>query len=1135
MKRDLKQYADFLKAITQDELVYLFGSGISGALSGARCGWKNWILDGIGYLENRALAEELTQRIEADSSAQSLTDLAGIVIAAIKRENRYAEWMHASIEAPTVQDQRLADTLKKLLITQDVFATTNYDQLLEKATGLGTLSYDQPDQAFSMLDRRKSAAVLHIHGVYDSMCGVDTIIADRQQYEEVLADQGAQFIQHLLGTRTLVLVCCGGTADDVNIAQFLQFARMRLKMDRTYYFLYREDGCPLPDMPKNIECISYGTEFSDLQPFLEDMAQERIRARIESNPLVLRTAYTEKRADAYGLAEYHFSNEYLKFCGRRVELAQLENFAETDAPFAWWAVTGQAGAGKSRLSYELLHRLERSYFAFFLDTGVDVALARDFQPFTDTFVIIDYIKGNEERTAQFISLLMDRFEPTDYKLRILLLERDNQLLVGSWYQILEESMDAGHRMRFLTGEYNTVIASRSHRFMYLDDLDEEAVVELIGDICTKKGLPEDAHRDVQLKDAYGQKFEQLKFRPLFLQLYVEAWIGNGCLQVDYRSYEELLRSVLSKEQERILSAVGGDITACASLIRLLNRANVSEALPLDATPELYRQDWENVRRYNRDHSLPGIQRRERLVTLVTDAEQALGAGGEVLEPMYPDILKEAMFLYYTDEDELEEIGDELWENCPQSFMTFLSRALIDFADHETLREYVRRVSADYTNPYAMQARFAILQNDVVRTVEEGPTLVQLAEDEYAYWHRMPVDEGTPEELQLIKLKGLNLSAVKYLGWSKPESLMLLKEIAGFPDSPRTTQYKLSSLMEHIHYLTEKASAALSEKVIGWTFPVVEALPDGREKTLFWLRLQRERLVNLIADHRTEEAWSVYEVASDTVDETDESMVELRAYIAFSGAKACMSALDFPHMLHYAHSLQDLAEAFGEEPERIAFNDKIHYYYLHAKLISAEVVAIGAIQMGQMQYGIYQLDVLISEIERNIMIADFSGLLVGAKALKIGFDDAVTDDQVWAYFMEADDLLERYPDNEVLAAKVMDLWKTAYVYQFKAKVPAHLVMRAYALYLRFPGTPEIQDQFHELLLNSTEVGRWQDYYHKRQICAKLIENRRETYMFPPPSTSGPIRRAHPKVGANDVCPCGSGKKFKKCCRGKGVYD
>ena len=29
-------------------------------------------------------------------------------------------------------------------------------------------------------------------------------------------------------------------------------------------------------------------------------------------------------------------------------------------------------------------------------------------------------------------------------------------------------------------------------------------------------------------------------------------------------------------------------------------------------------------------------------------------------------------------------------------------------------------------------------------------------------------------------------------------------------------------------------------------------------------------------------------------------------------------------------------------------------------------------------------------------------------------------------------------------------------------------------------------------------------------------------------SAPIRRAAPKVGRNDPCPCGSGKKYKHCC-------
>jgi len=33
---------------------------------------------------------------------------------------------------------------------------------------------------------------------------------------------------------------------------------------------------------------------------------------------------------------------------------------------------------------------------------------------------------------------------------------------------------------------------------------------------------------------------------------------------------------------------------------------------------------------------------------------------------------------------------------------------------------------------------------------------------------------------------------------------------------------------------------------------------------------------------------------------------------------------------------------------------------------------------------------------------------------------------------------------------------------------------------------------------------------------------------PDVKQAPIHREAPKVGRNDPCPCGSGKKYKKCC-------
>ena len=38
-----------------------------------------------------------------------------------------------------------------------------------------------------------------------------------------------------------------------------------------------------------------------------------------------------------------------------------------------------------------------------------------------------------------------------------------------------------------------------------------------------------------------------------------------------------------------------------------------------------------------------------------------------------------------------------------------------------------------------------------------------------------------------------------------------------------------------------------------------------------------------------------------------------------------------------------------------------------------------------------------------------------------------------------------------------------------------------------------------------------------------------------SERAPYERAGPKVGRNDPCPCGSGKKYKRCCGAGGAED
>ena len=67
---------------------------------------------------------------------------------------------------------------------------------------------------------------------------------------------------------------------------------------------------------------------------------------------------------------------------------------------------------------------------------------------------------------------------------------------------------------------------------------------------------------------------------------------------------------------------------------------------------------------------------------------------------------------------------------------------------------------------------------------------------------------------------------------------------------------------------------------------------------------------------------------------------------------------------------------------------------------------------------------------------------------------------------------------------------------------------------------------------TAVHRTVDTYHSAQAQAPAEAPHAAGPLGPgtsqPPPRSEPLKREEPKVGRNDPCPCGSGRKYKKCC-------
>lgn len=1083
MKKRIEDYPDFQNIVQHNELVYLFGTGISAALTGKSYSWKKWILDGTGYFSDRKLADDITESLRKDSSTKNLLDAVKTVLEVTKLERKYDEWMHRAFEVDGVTNQSLAETLKKLLITQDVFATTNYDHLLEQATGLAALSYADTQQAFYMLDQRKSNAVLHIHGEYDSVRGIDNIIANEEQYQAILNDKGAQFLQQILGTRTLIFVGCGQTTEDANIAQFIRFARDYLHIDREYYFLYRQGEEPV-GLPDFIRTILYGDAYSDLPEFLEDMAQLRLYAKIESNPMVTRTAYTEKTMDAYGLSEYHYSQQYLKFCGRRMELAQLQNFVEADRMFLWWAVTGQGGAGKSRLALEFLKRSHRDFFGFFLNYAVDPEEVRRFQPFNDTVAIVDYVKGNEAEIAVIFRTLIDKFAAGPYKLRILLLERENTTEFGSWHHDLIMAMAPYYRQECNDAEYNLELSTKKHRFLYLDDLDEAAVEELIGAICEKNGLPKDPHRDRKLKEEYGTKFEQLKFRPLFLQMFVEAWIGNGCIAVEYDDYKSLLKNVVIREQERILQVVDHEMEVFNALIRMIVCAGVSEGIPVRELAIQYPKEWKIVHNFSKTHAITGTQRKDFLTGLLKDTSQDILEGNESLHVLYPDIVKEYMFLYYLEEEDIREVSGLLWQTCPAEYNAFLSRCLTDFQREESLVRIIREASADYANVNAMIVRQALLAFKVISTKEDGFYFLNRDLEEYEYWKNMPVTN----EHQAIYLQSMYLCVRQMLGWSHRKFYEAIDRIAFFPANRDLAARKVQYLLETVHYLVEKNCIDTAQDLIKKTKRALKEVAEGEEKTELELSLQREIIVSDIYYKKWWDIRRRHRKIFRKIDWKKEHQSEQYAYIVFSGAQKCWETMELGgKLLMFTYWLQDYAVDYAKGKRKIYFNDKSHYYYLHAKYLSTEATAMASTIAGIDSYGISHIDALIDELQGNMMISDFAGLLVGAKALKVRYDDTVTEEMIQGYLIEAEQLLDRYPDNATLAEKAIQLWRIVYGVRYKKDIPRELVERAYVLLLRFPKDKNVQSQFFEMLQQSTERDRWQEYIYNKVVKCGVLEN------------------------------------------------
>jgi hypothetical protein len=580
----IAQYPQLQEVLESNEkLVYLCGAGASMALGGHRNSWERWLLEGRPYLSPTEQAA--FDRTMGSRSADELVQAASYLLDTLKANQSYRVFMDETIGALRPTQQTLSAALRKIRRAGDLLTTTNYDQLIEQAVGTRSVAYDTPGEILAIIKGTAENRVIHLHGVYDGETETDNVIADGNQYREILENEGAQFIQNLLGTHPLLIVGCGGTVSDPNLSGFLKFVLHKLGLNVPYFYVTRE-GDTIPELPANVIPVYYGSEYADLPVFMDELSSYRLRSRESTRALVELDPYVEIKQIASGLGRMHFSNRFSPFVGRQDELAYLDTFLgddEVDSPkFQWWIVLGEGGAGKSRLILEWLRALPSNWYGFF--ARKNPAICAGFEPFTDTVVAFDYILGEEERCAQSILALAERFGNSPYRLRLLLIERrqneENEDWLARLYQgICSEERLLLERAKFLGGAAREEDAAA----LTVGPLREEEELRYISNYLSAYTAafpdssvaqwPSERRNTTSQKifESYRASLDAADRRPLYLSIFTEVWVDRSGA-VDLRGAKRLLKAYLEKEIGRWRTSFQGNVQLLNAYLRLLAMA-----------------------------------------------------------------------------------------------------------------------------------------------------------------------------------------------------------------------------------------------------------------------------------------------------------------------------------------------------------------------------------------------------------------------------------------------------------------------------------------------------------------------------------------------------------------------------------
>ena len=165
-----------------------------------------------------------------------------------------------------------------------------------------------------------------------------------------------------------------------------------------------------------------GQNYGEILTYLQEIYNQRLSSDFLYIPKKVEDGEFRNR----NLSALQFQSTPIDLLGRDEEIRQLEEFLQGDSLFSWMVITGQAGAGKSRIALELIKNNAIDWHKGFYFSSDTPAQFNNWIPMAPTLVIFDNALNNIDAIRSFLGrcAVLQNNGKLYFQIKVILLERN---------------------------------------------------------------------------------------------------------------------------------------------------------------------------------------------------------------------------------------------------------------------------------------------------------------------------------------------------------------------------------------------------------------------------------------------------------------------------------------------------------------------------------------------------------------------------------------------------------------------------------------------------------------------------------------------------------------------------------------